>query len=248
MILHIPHSSALIPENLRDQFVLSDGELAAELNLMTDAFADELFALAGATILRFPVSRLVVDVERFRDDADEPMSKVGMGMIYTRTASGGTLRRALYPQEIESLRSVYYEAHHQTLSREVENELAKHRKALIIDCHSFPSRPLPCDRDRSVPRPQFCLGTDPFHTPEPLARSAALDLRRMGCGVGINRPYKGALVPLAFYNKDRRVASIMVEVNRSLYMDEATGMKKSAFSAVKEQTQSLLFSIRKFQE
>jgi hypothetical protein len=42
MILHIPHSSDVIPENLRDQIVLSDDDLAAELTLMTDAFTDEL--------------------------------------------------------------------------------------------------------------------------------------------------------------------------------------------------------------
>lgn len=31
MILHIPHSPRMIPAELRDQFVLSDAELAAEL-------------------------------------------------------------------------------------------------------------------------------------------------------------------------------------------------------------------------
>jgi len=44
MILHIPHSSREIPDDTRDQFVLADDELAAELTLMTDAFTDELFA------------------------------------------------------------------------------------------------------------------------------------------------------------------------------------------------------------
>ena len=67
VILHIPHSSRVIPEELRNQFVLSDDELSAELRLMTDAFTDELFTLPGATVVRFPFSRLVVDVERFPD-------------------------------------------------------------------------------------------------------------------------------------------------------------------------------------
>jgi N-formylglutamate deformylase len=39
------------------------------------------------------VSRLVVDPERFTDDAREPMARKGMGVIYTRTASGEPLRR-----------------------------------------------------------------------------------------------------------------------------------------------------------
>jgi N-formylglutamate amidohydrolase len=88
MILHIPHSSHIIPENLREQIVLSDADLTAELTLMTDAFTDELFSLPRTTTIRFPVSRLVVDVERFPDDAQEPMSKVGMGRFAPALPTG----------------------------------------------------------------------------------------------------------------------------------------------------------------
>ncbi|OGI41179.1 MAG: hypothetical protein A2140_03605 [Candidatus Muproteobacteria bacterium RBG_16_62_13] len=70
MILHIPHSSCTIPEEFRDQIVLSDEDLGAELRMMTDAFTDELFALPETAVVRFPVSRLLVDVERFPDDTE----------------------------------------------------------------------------------------------------------------------------------------------------------------------------------
>jgi N-formylglutamate deformylase len=221
MILHIPHASRAVPEDLRDQIVLPDAELDAELTLMTDAFTDELFTLAGTTTVRFPISRLLVDVERFADDAQEPMSKVGMGM--------------------------YYEAHHQRLSTAVKHELVQYGKALIVDCHSFPSQPLPCDRDRSIPRPEFCIGTDPFHTPRALVQATAQRIQAMGYRLGINRPYAGTMVPMAFYQKDRRVASIMVEVNRSLYMDELAGTKSYRFDTVQAQIQTLLDAIRAFQ-
>ena len=247
MILHIPHSSRVIPESVRDQFVRSDGELFAEVILMTDAFTDELFAAAGATVLRFPYSRLVVDVERFRDDADEPMSRSGRGMLYTRTASGLDLRRTLEVQERADLVSIY-EAHHRALSREVSSELVRYGKALIIDCHSFPSQPLPCDADLSVGRPDFCVGTDSFHTPEALAERTALSLRKRGYVAWLDRPYKGTLVPTEFLGKDRRVMSLMVEINRRLYMDELTGMKTGGFDPLKEQLEAILSLIREFQE
>jgi N-formylglutamate amidohydrolase len=247
MILHIPHASRTIPEDLRDQIVLTDAELAAELTLMTDAFTDELFILADTTTVRFPISRLLVDVERFAEDAQEPMSEVGMGMIYTRTAYGNALKRMLQPHETRHLVTQYYEAHHQRLSTEVKEELEKHGKALIVDCHSFPSQPLPCDRDRSIPRPEFCIGTDPFHTPRALVQATAQRIQAMGYRLGINRPYAGTMVPMAFYQKDRRVASIMVEVNRSLYMDELAGTKSYRFDTVQAQIQTLLDAIRAFQ-
>jgi N-formylglutamate amidohydrolase len=238
----------MIPENLRDQIVLSDADLSAELTLMTDAFTDELFSLLLTTTIRFPISRLLVDVERFPDDADEPMSKVGMGMIYTLTAYGNKLKRTLQPHETRHLVSQYYEPHHQKLLTEVKNELEKYGKALIVDCHSFPSQPLPCDENQSIPRPEFCIGTDPFHTPRALIQATERSIEQMGYSVGINRPYAGSMVPMAFYEKDRRVASIMIEVNRSLYMDELAGTKTGRFDTIKEQIQALLGSIRESQQ
>jgi N-formylglutamate deformylase len=65
--------------------------------------------------------------------------------------------------------------------------------------------------------------------------------------VGINRPYAGALVPMAYYQKDRRVASILLEVNRRLYMDEGSGTKSDGFEAVQGQIQGLLGAMRALQ-
>lgn len=61
--------------------MLSDNELSTELLLMTDWFTDELFVLPETTILRFPISRLLVDVERFPDDIQEPMSRERIGDV-----------------------------------------------------------------------------------------------------------------------------------------------------------------------
>ena len=164
-----------------------------------------------------------------------------------RTHSGSQLRRPLGPGEWNGLAELY-ETHHQSLLRAVESELARTGCVLIVDCHSFPSRPLPCDQDQSVPRPHFCIGTDPFHTPPSLARATESELERMGYSVGVNRPYEGTIVPMAFWQKDRRVISMMIEVNRSLYMDEATGRKTAAFASVAQQMNRLLCSVSKFQE
>jgi N-formylglutamate deformylase len=246
MILHIPHSSDMIPQHLRNQIILSDDDLTTELLRMTDAFTDKLFVYPEATVVRFPISRLLVDVERFPDDTMEPMSKVGMGMIYTRTACGKTLKRTLQPQEMTSLFE-YYDKHHKIISNNVGIELERYGKALIVDCHSFPSSPLPCDRDKTIPRPEFCIGTDSFHTPVELIQMTEHCLKKMGFSVGINQPYEGALVPIKFFRKDRHVLSIMIEVNRSLYMDEMTGEKKDSFESIKKHIGTLLSSIDKFQ-
>ena len=71
VLIHVPHASTFIPPNEK-RFFLKD-DLTDELLKMTDLYTDELFD-CRRDMLVFPVSRLVCDVERFRDDTDEPMS------------------------------------------------------------------------------------------------------------------------------------------------------------------------------
>ena len=44
-----------------------------------------------------------------------------------------------------------------------------------------------------------------------------------------NMPFEGTYVPLKFLGTDKRVSSLMIEVNRKLYMDEGTGERSGAF-------------------
>jgi N-formylglutamate amidohydrolase len=53
-----------------------------------------------------------------------------------------------------------------------------------------------------------------------------LSLQLESYSVAVDAPFAGALVPLASYRKDRRIWSVMIEVNRRLYMDEHSGLKK----------------------
>ena len=65
----------------------------------------------------------------------------------------------------------------------------------------------------------------------------------MGWRVERNRPYDGTMVPGSFLHKDARVHSIMVEVNRSLYMNEDTGERSAGFGKVRRKIQSAVDAI-----
>lgn len=247
MILHIPHSSTSIPDELKEPIVLSDEQLSNEVRLMTDWFTDELYRHPDASVVQFPLSRLLVDVERFSDDSQEPMSRKGMGMIYQSTAHGEPLKRALTDHERKSLEE-YYNQHHESLRAAVEKELQQYGQALIIDCHSFPDKPLPCNADQSVPRPEICIGTDAYHTPSTLSELARKKCIELGFTCSINSPFAGSLVPMTYYQTEPRVVSIMVEINRKLYMDEHTGKKGAAFMAVKEGIQNMLYAFSDWQK
>ena len=233
MIVHIPHASKEVPGQVRNQIVLSEDELDAELLRMTDAFTDQLFAIPDSIPIVYPISRCVVDPERFHSDAKEPMAKVGMGAVYTKTSDGKLLRQALTDVQRDELLNKYYWPHHHMLEKSVEEELQQQGSALILDCHSFPSTPLLCDLDQSTDRPAFCLGTDSYHTPPSLEEQLSNVIRAAGNSLGLNRPYTGTLVPLKYYQKDPRVRSIMIEVRRDLYMDETTGEKTPRFDELR---------------
>src|SRR4051812_20626413 len=119
IVIHVPHASVIIPSDVRASFLLDDNALERELVAMTDRYTDELFALSAdvATTVAFPISRLVVDPERFTDDASEPMSKKGMGVVYTTTSNGLPLRHSPLPDERAQLLARFYDPHHAALER-----------------------------------------------------------------------------------------------------------------------------------
>ena len=232
LIFHIPHSSTVIPAEVRKSLLLDGEVLEAELLRMTDHWTDTLFDVPGVGAERvvFPVSRLVVDPERFADDATEPMAARGMGVVYERTADLRPLRKTLSAEGKRALIDRFYRPHHRRLSSAVGRALAHCARCLIVDCHSFPSSPLPYDCDQRPDRPDVCIGTDDFHTPGPLATEAVAVFERAGLRTAVNRPFAGAIVPMEYYCRDPAVSSIMIEVNRGQYMDEKTGGRLPAFA------------------
>ena len=97
----------------------------------------------------------------------------------------------------------------------VDECLEKHSRCLIFDCHSFPEQPLPYESDRN--RPDICIGTDTYHTNEELRDCLSKVFKALDYDVAINSPFSGTIVPSKHYQKDQRVVSVMIEVNRSLY-------------------------------
>jgi N-formylglutamate deformylase len=237
IVLHIPHSSTFIPADVRRTMALSDAELEAEIIRLADSRTEELYTgfidPPWVIPLVFPVCRLVTDPERFPDDSDEPMARHGQGAVYVKTQDGRTLRANLAPEERRCLLDAYYHPHHRRLLELVEKNLASAGACLIVDCHSFPDEPFAFEEPTGRPRPDICIGTDEFHTPARLREALVDFFRGKGYLVDVNHPFAGALVPLPHYRKEPRVSSVMIELNRRLYMDERTGAKAAGFARLK---------------
>jgi N-formylglutamate amidohydrolase len=241
VILHVPHDSLLIPSGIRRQITLTDGELDEELVRMTDHLTLPLFASGTpeTQVIRAPASRLVVDVERFEDDHEEPMAGRGMGAVYSVTSSLKPLRRPLSDVERDALMLEYYHPHHARLEAAVSTAVDLHGRCLVIDCHSFPSVALPYELvDPALTRPDICIGTDAFHTSSELASAFVSAFQREQWSVSLNEPFAGALVPRSRYQRDQRVNAVMVEINRSLYLREQDATPLSTFEMIAERVRN----------
>jgi N-formylglutamate deformylase len=235
VIAHVPHASIAVPPCVRSQIVLDDRELEREIARLTDWDVDDLFSWVldlGGCMFVSTLSRLVFDPERFVNDDEEPMAAVGQGVVYTRTTDG-SLMATISAEERAARVQGLYEPYHEGLSALVTSVVDSLGTAILLDCHSFPTTPLPSELDQAVPRPDICIGTDPFHTPEALANGLALAFESEGLRVQRDSPFAGTLVPLDFLGRDSRVRSVMIEVRRGPYCDEETGRRSRGFESAR---------------
>ena len=209
VLLHVPHAGTLVPASARAHLLLDHAALAAEAAALTDHRTDVL-ALAAAEraavrpwVVVNPVSRFVVDVERFPDEREE-MAAVGMGAVYTHGTRGQRIRPD-DPAHAEALLAAYFRPWGATVAGLVDAG-----RSVLFDVHSYPRDPLPYERHAGGPRPQVCLGTDPAHTPSWLVAAARAAFA--GFEVALDSPFSGAYVP-----EGRSAAALMVEIRRDVH-------------------------------
>lgn len=202
---------------------------------LTDWYTEDLFYSDGDELIIAPLSRIFCDPERFIDDSQEVMAQYGMGVLYEKSDDDEIMRKVT--QELkEKVLNGYYWKHHNRLSDAVNSQLKRFGKALILDCHSYPSEPLKRDLDQNHERPDFNIGTDPFHTPRELIDASVSFFDMAGYTLGIDRPYKSSIVPSEHYRKNNNVQTIMLEINRALYLNEPSNEKSGSYSEIKRVT------------
>ena len=239
LIIHIPHASAHIPS--RKGFQISDKHIQHEILKLTDWYTDDLFGYDKSYLddglklhhVKAEWSRIFCDVERFADDNEEVMAQYGMGVLY-ETTDDGNIMRHVNPEFREKVLSEYYDPHHRKLEAIVDNHIQSYGNAKIIDAHSFPDNPLNRDLNQKQPRPDFNIGIDPFHTPKPWIDYSQEYFEYLGYSLGIDWPYSGTIVPLKHYKKVQNVQSIMLEINRKLYLKDSTSLKSENYPKIKE--------------
>ena len=177
VLLHVPHAGTAVPAWVRARLLLGEPELAAELAALTDHRTDAIaVAAAGRAAVRpwvlvNPVSRFVVDVERFPDEREE-MAAVGMAAVYTaRHPRSATAGRRSHPRRTRCWPRSTGRGRRRCRSWS-SSGCGPPAGPCCSTCTPTRVGPLPYELHADGPRPAVCLGVDPVHTPPWLVEAA----------------------------------------------------------------------------
>ena len=246
LVFASPHSGRAYPAD----FVASSALDPVSLRKSEDAFVDDLFAAAptqGAPLLKALFPRALLDPNRepweldpamfdgpLPDyvNTDSPRVAAGLGTIARVVASGVEIYRDKLPFA-EALRRVerLYRPYHEALAQLVSDTKRRFGHCILIDCHSMPSMGGPADTDLGTPRVDFVLG-DCFGNScaRPVMAAAESVLEGLGYRVVRNTPYSGGHTTRHYGKPLDGVHALQIEINRRIYMDEATHRRRPGFA------------------
>lgn len=145
------------------------------------------------------------------------MNAVGMGALYTRDSQGRMLREL--PAADAAVLMRYHYAYSSAVEGVVTASVHGHGRALLLDVHAYPRHPPPSELHPEQRRPELCIGTAGVNTSPELLDAVRQEFAWLERG--IDEPLSGSYVPQAYLG-DRRVQSVMLEIRRDVYCDEAT--------------------------
>ena len=224
IVLNIPHAGVRGLGSIKCDNKVN---LLAEVRKWTDWYTDLIFIPEKNDRIKHIIadySRFAVDVERLLDD---PLKKKGQGIIYTKY--NGQER---YVGEKERIRLMAY--YYDYIDR-LKSMLSEH--SLLIDCHSFPSDMSDVD---------ICIGyNEDWSKPTDFVIDLVVEsFKQYGYKVGINTPFSNAIAPETGYTYN----SIMIELNKRVYLNEQTLDFNDNAPKLREQLASLYSLLLRYSE
>lgn len=219
-----------------------------------DAHVDELCQPVtgwGATLLVANFPRAYIDANRALGDLDEALldsrwpasvkatdyTRRGMGLIRRYALPGVAMYdRLLAPTEVEARIANYYAPYRTTLKDLLDSLHRQHGFVWHVNCHSMKSRGNAMNTDEGALRPDFVVSDREGMTASPdFTRWVVKWFSGRGFTVKVNDPYRGGDIIQAHGDPGRDRHSIQIEINRALYMDEATFGQGPRFAEIRRE-------------
>jgi N-formylglutamate amidohydrolase len=248
IVFSSPHSGRLYPHDM-----MAASALGAEaIRRSEDVLVDALLEAApghGVALVCARFARAYVDLNRDANELDPTMYEdelpssvkaatarvaAGLGAIARVVGEGQEIyaRKLRFSEASRRIETVHH-PYHQALGALVEQVRGQFGRVALIDWHSMPSMAArPSRRARGA---DMVLG-DRFGASCGGELTALLEreLRRLGYEVARNAPYAGGYTTQRYGSPGLGVHALQVEINRGLYLDEATLQPTAGFARLRE--------------
>jgi len=255
LVLDSPHSGFAFPadfDSVLTEFDLREGE---------DCFVDQLWMPAterGVPLIAALAPRTYIDFNRHPGDID--LELIGGGRWPDEHVPSGkaTIGKALVWRTLDDGRAIYdrklsvdevrarIERYHRPYHGAVRDRIAETRerfgRSWHVDCHSMNAvGGAQGEGGAGRARADFVLGDRDGTTCDTefteLVRGV---LAGFGYDVKVNDPYKGVELVRAYSDPAGGRMSLQLEINKRLYMDEATREKNAGFGVVQKHLETLV--------
>ena len=243
VIFASPHSGRDYPA----AFLAASQLNIAQLRSSEDAYVDRLFARAplyGAPLLCALAPRAYVDLNRAHDELDpaviegierpahNPRISSGLGVIPRVVAGSRAIYRGkITPADAQRRLDQYWHPYHHALQTLIDSTHGHFGEAILIDCHSMPHEAIDAHVRPNQPKPDVVLG-DRFGAAASGEVVAQVEAAFVGEGFSVvrNSPFAGAYIAQHYGRPLSRKHVIQIEIDRSLYLDEARVEPSPRFS------------------
>lgn len=247
LVLDSPHSGVAYPADFGHACDL------AVLRQAEDTHVEKLYDFApalGVAWIEALFPRSYIDVNRNTTEVDvtlledawsdavetdpKALNKVrlGKGLIWRMTDDGAPLyARKLSAAEVRNRIDQCWRPYHQAVAEAIDAAHARHGYSIHLNCHSMPAVASTYATDfPGLAHADFVIGDRDGTTADPrLSQRLCGILRGLGYEVSYNHPYKGVELVRRYGRPGEQRHSIQVEVNRKLYMDEASLQPNAGF-------------------
>ena len=254
LVLDSPHSGTWYPDDFRHACDL------ATLRRAEDTHVDRLYDFApalGVSWIEAHFPRSYLDVNRALTELDvglldapwpDPVEegakvRLGKGLVWRLTDDGVALyARRLGVAEVRDRIERCWRPYHAAVAEAIEAAQGRHGYSIHINCHSMPA--VAASHATEFPglvHADFVIGDRDGSTADPaLTAWMAAFLRARGHHVEVNHPYKGVELVRRYGDPARHRHSIQLEINRRLYMDEATLELHEGYEPLKRDLRALV--------
>ena len=256
LVFASPHSGSFYPP----EFVAASPLDLAMLRRSEDCYVDQLFSDApslGAPLVRALYPRAYLDVNREPYELDPEMFNdplpafanttsvrvgAGLGTIPRIVATRREIYRTkLYFDEAERRIEGVYRPYHRALAGLIARAHEQFGFCILIDCHSMPSTGLPVTAVGDPRTIDMVLGDRTGLSCAP-AVTDTVDafLSQRHYRVTRNNPYAGGFTTQHYADPGNGTHVLQLEINRNLYVDEATLEPRPGFSVLKADIGALM--------